>query len=550
MTASASPREDRWGPRRALLVAGVLGLAFTVIVGRSAQVAFNGPDAKDAAAAAATAVRRADIVDRNGDLLATSLPSWSVSADPRAIWDARETAEAIASVLPGTNVTDLTKRLSDRDRHFVWIQRGMTPREKQAVFDLGLEGLRFEEGLRRVYPGGKLAGHLLGFTNVDGKGVAGMEHAFETRLAKGGEPLRLTIDAGVQFALEAELERAYEDYDMHGAAGVVVDSTTGAVRAIASWPAIDPNRPGDAPEDVRLNKALGGVYELGSIYKPLTVAAALEAGVLSLTDTFDVSAPLKIGAAMIRDPHTLDHAQAVTAGDVLAYSSNIGAAEIAQRMGVGPQKDFLASVGLFAKPAFEGPAAAPPILPEAWTPLTAATVSYGHGIAVSPLAFAMSYVPFANGGDYLSPVMVEPIDTAAIKKTRVMSTPTARVVTEMMRQTVLIGTGKQADAAGYEVAGKTGTAEKAGPGGYDPDANITSFAAVFPASRPHYVVLIVLDRAEPRNGAAHTAAYTSAAIVGQFIARAAPMLDVAPVLEAPADAPRQGLRTVSESRAL
>ena len=549
MTVPASPHEDRWGPRRARIVAGALALAFTVIVGRSAQIAFNGPHEADAAVAVATE-RRADIVDRNGDLLATSLPAWSLSADPRAIWDARETAEAIASVMPGTNVKDLTARLSDRNKHFVWIQRGMTPRQRQTVFDLGLEGLRFEEEMRRVYPGGKLAGHLIGFTDVDGKGVEGMEHVFNDRLAKGGEPLRLTIDAGVQYALEAELERAYEDFDMKGAAGVVVDSSTGAVRAMASWPGIDPNRPGDSNADVRLNKATGAVYELGSIYKPLTVAAAFEAGVLSVNDLFDVSAPLKVGGATVRDAHPLEHPHAVTPQDILAYSSNIGAAEIGQRLAPGQQKDFLASLGLLTKPVYAGPPAASPITPKSWDALTLATVSYGHGIAVSPLAFAMTYTPFANGGELLSPAFLEPVEAATIEKRRVMSEPTARAVMGMMRQTVLIGSGKQAEAPGYEVAGKTGTAEKPGPNGYDVDKNITSFAAVFPASRPQFVVLIVLDEAQPRSGDARTAAFTAAAITGRLIARAAPMLDVAPVLQTPVDAPRQGLRTISEQRTL
>src|SRR6185503_2380143 len=202
MMLHGRPYEDRWGPRRARIIAGVLAVLFTVVVGRSAYVAFNGP-AEAAESVAADAVRRADIVDRKGDLLATSLSAWSLAADPRAIWDAKETATALKAVLPDIDVKDLTTRLSDRERHFVWVQRGMSPRQKQAVFELGLEGLRFEEEMRRVYPRGKLAGHFLGFTNVDGRGVEGAERAFDQRLARG-EPVRLTIDAGVQFSLEDE----------------------------------------------------------------------------------------------------------------------------------------------------------------------------------------------------------------------------------------------------------------------------------------------------------------------------------------------------------
>lgn len=546
MNLHGRPLEDAWGPRRAKLIAGVLGLLFVVIVGRAAYVSLNGP-AQAAETAAAELSRRADIVDRKGELLATSLPAWSLAADPRAIWDASDTARQLAGVLPNINVKDLTTRLSDSERHFVWIQRGLTPRQKQAVFELGLEGLRFEEEVRRVYPRGQLAGHFLGFTNVDGKGVEGAELAFDDRLKRGGEPLRLTIDAGVQFVLEEEFDKAFADFDMKGGAGIVVDASTGAVRAIASWPAIDPNRPADRTELAKPNHAIGSLFELGSIFKPLTVAAAMEAGVLTVNDTFDASRPLRIGAATVRDPHELEHPEAATAGDILAFSSNIGAVQIAQRLGSGKQKEFLGNVGLLGRLAYDGPPAAAPLTPSEWDGLTSATVSYGHGIAVSPLAFAMAYAPFANGGEYLSPVFLDGFDPAKIKKRHVMSASTARAVTAMLRDTVTRGTGQNAEAPGYDVAGKTGTAEKPGPDGYDPDRNVTSFAAVFPASRPQFVVLVVLDEAQPRTGE-RTAAYTSASIAGRVIARAAPLLDVQPVLDASVTEARQsGLRTGAEA---
>jgi cell division protein FtsI (penicillin-binding protein 3) len=546
MSLHGRPIDDAWGPRRAKLVAGVLALLFVVIVGRAAYVSLNGP-AQAAEAASAQLSRRADIVDRKGELLATSLPAWSLAADPRAIWDAGDMARQLASVLPGINVADLTERLSDRDRHFVWIQRGLTPRQKQAVFELGLEGLRFEQEARRVYPRGQLAGHFLGFTNVDGKGVEGAEAAFDARLRRGGEPLRLTIDAGVQFVLEEEFDRAFADFDMKGGAGVVLDASTGAIRAITSWPAIDPNRPGDRTELAKPNRAMGSLFELGSIYKPLTAAAAIERGALSVNDRFDVSQPLRIGAATIRDPHRMDHAEAVTPRDILAFSSNIGTVQIVQRLGSAGQRQFLASVGLLGRLTYEGPSSAAPLTPSEWDALTSATVSYGHGIAVSPLAFTMAYAPFANGGDYVDPVFLEGFDPEKIERRTVMSASTARDVVAMMRETVTRGTGQNAEASGYEVAGKTGTAEKPGPDGYDPDRNITSFAAVFPASRPQFVVLVVLDEAQPRTGE-RTAAYTSASIAGRVIARAAPLLDVQPVLPAPITEARQsGLPRVPEA---
>jgi len=543
------PSGDRWGPWRARLVAGTLALVFAVIVGRSAQISFSGPGGNAAAGPAPEAARRADIVDRNGDLLATSLAAWSLSADPGAIWDAEEVARSLAGVLPELDVPELTAKLSARDRRFVWIVRGITPRQKQAVFALGLEGLRFEEDMRRVYPGGRLAGHLLGFTDIDGKGVEGVENAFDDRLSKGGAPFRLTLDAGAQFALEAELDHAFETFTMKGGAGVIVDASNGAIRAIASWPAIDPNRPGDRTDAAKPNRAMNSLFELGSIYKPLIVAAALEAGELGPDDIFDVSTPIRIGSATVRDSHPLDHPGAVTATDILAYSSNIGAVQIAQRVGPGRQKAFLSDLGLLTRPDFEGPGSAAPLTPAEWDKLTAATVSYGHGISVTPLAFAMSFVPFANGGYRLQPLLLEPGDDAGVKRKQVMTAATAEAVVSMLRQTVLTGTGANAEARGYEVAGKTGTAEKPGPDGYDPDRNITSFAAVFPASRPQFVFLVVLDEAVPRTGDARTAAYTAASIAGRVIARAAPMLDVEPVFDAPASG-QAGPRVASDSRTL
>jgi cell division protein FtsI (penicillin-binding protein 3) len=392
-----------------------------------------------------------------------------------------------------------------------------------------------------MYPRGKLAGHFIGFTNVDGKGVEGAEAAFDSVLKSGGPPLKLTIDAGAQFVLEDELDKAYADFDMKGGAGVVLDAQTGAVRAIASWPAIDPNRPSDRSDIAKPNRAINSLFELGSIFKPLTVAAALESGVLRPNDTFNVSQPLRIGSATVRDTHPLQNPQAATVSDILAFSSNIGAVQIAQRLGSGKQQQFLDSVGLLTRPTYEGPQAAAPLTPSDWDALTSATISYGHGLAVTPLAFAMAYAPFANGGFFVPPAFLEPIDPTKVDKRQVMSPQTARAVMAMMRDTVLRGTGGNANAPGYEVAGKTGTAEKPGPDGYDPDRNVTSFAAVFPASRPQFVVLIVLDEAQPRTGDARTAAYTAASIAGRVIARAAPLLDVQPVI-GEAVAPQPALR--------
>jgi cell division protein FtsI (penicillin-binding protein 3) len=530
MSSYTPPYEDVWGPRRARIIAAALALVFVIIVGRSAWVVFNSPGHSAAAIPVAEKVRRADIVDRDGQLLATTLQGWSLAADPSEIWDPAEVTAGLKTVFPNMNTQQMVDLLSDRKRRFVWVRRGITERERRAVTDLGVESLRFVEEPQRVYPNGALAGHLLGYTGVDGDGLEGLERIYDARLAAGGAPLRLTIDSSVQYVLEEELQGALAQFDIKGAAGIVIDANTGAVRAIASWPISDPRKRGDEPADAKTNRALNARMELGSIYKPLTVAAALEAGELTTTDRFNVSGPVKIGAVLVRDPHPLPNAQAVTASDVLAYSSNIGSSLIAQRIGPEGLRAFLDKLGLLGGVTTQGPQTASPLAPPKWDQTSMATVAYGHGLSVSPLAFAMTYTPFATGGEIVSPVFLEPVAESASQRRRVMSKQTADTVLKMLRRTVTEGSGKLADAQGYEVAGKTGTAEKPGPNGYDPDKNITSFAAVFPASRPQFVVLVVLDEAQPRTGAQRTAAFTAAMIAGQVIARAAPLLDVQPVL--------------------
>jgi len=530
MSVLDRPYEDVWSPRRARIVAVALALVFVVIVGRSAWVVFNSPVRADSGGAVAeVAVRRADIVDREDQLLVTTLQGWSLAADPSAIWDVREVVDGLKTVFPTINTKQITDLLSDKKRRFVWIRRGVSERERKSVKDLGVEALRFVEEPQRVYPNGSLAGHLLGYTNVDGDGLEGIEKIFDERLKQGGEPLRLTIDASVQFVLEEELQGALAQFDMQGATGMVIDVHTGAVRAIASWPFSDPRKRGVEPAAAKTNRALNVRMELGSIYKPLTVAAALEAGELKATDRFNVSAPVKIGSTTVRDPHPLPNASSVTASDIIIHSSNIGSSLIAQRIGPEKLKAFLGNVGLFGGMTINGPQTASPLTPSEWDQTAMATVAFGHGISVSPLSFAMTYTPFATGGELVTPVFLEPIDPATIQHKRVMSKETADLVLAMLRRTVVEGSGKLAEAPGYEVAGKTGTAEKPTPDGYDPNRNITSFAAIFPASRPQFVVLVVLDEAQPRTGVVRTASVTAAMIAGKVIARAAPLLDVHPV---------------------
>lgn len=535
------------GTLRAQLVAGVMALAFGLVAVKGALVATSAPSSTGGVTTAfSDDIRRADIIDRNGELLATSVDVYSLFADPRAIWEPSETAAALVSVFPDLDRARLETRLSNRERAFEWIKRGLTPRQREAVFNLGLEGLGFRKESSRAYPRGTLAGHLLGYVGNDGEGLGGIEFGQEERLAGGGDALQLTIDSGVQFMLEAELADAAAEFDAIGAAGIVLSAKTGEVQAVASWPPLDPNRARDVAADdpARLDRAVGAVYELGSVFKPLTVAAGIETGAILPTDSFDVRQPLSISGFTINDTHPIYGRASVTT--ILSESSNIGTVKIAERIGARRQRDFYTRLGLMDRAPIELSGSAAPLFPENWTELSTATISYGHGISVSPMAFASAFSSIANGGEIAAPTLI--LGEEADDPRRVMSAPTAAIVTKMLRDAVVNGTGEQAEVAGYRVAGKTGTAEKPIAGGYSDTLNLNSFAALFPADSPEFVVLVVLD--EPKAGATGgvTAAWNAAPTAGRVIERIAPLLGVAPKFEDHAVSQGSDVRSVSDKR--
>ena len=542
-------------PLRARIVAGAVCLAFGAVGIQGGVVALSG-DVSEAGfdkrvAREAPQLKRADILDRHGERLATSSTVYSLYADPSAIWDGAEIAGELKVVFPDLDEPLLAERLSNPERKFVWVKRGLSAEERASVFELGLEGLGFREESWRYYPKGSLASHVLGFTDVDGNGLSGIEYSLDKRLSTSMEPVRLTIDSSIQYSLEAELNEAAVRTGAKGGAGVVMDARTGEVLGMASWPAFDPNRPQDATADARFDRAAGGVYELGSVFKPLTISAALDFGELTLREYFDVRRPVQIGSNSIHDDHPVPGGQAVSATSIISHSSNIGTVQIGLRLGAERQQRFLESLGLLVPSPIEVAGSATPLLPDRWSELTRATVSFGHGIAVSPISFASAFSAFANGGDYIPPTVLMEHDPLAEDRTprRVMSSPTAQVVVEMMRVAVVEGTGKSADVPGYRVAGKTGTAEKLGPGGYDSSRNMTSFSAVFPADDPKYAILIVLDEPTDSNGRAVSAAFSAAPAVGRVIERIAPILDVMPYFE---DLRPSGpaVRPVSDRRSL
>ena len=516
---------------RSLIVVFAFASLFALIAARGAFVALGDPAASNTLTAERSDVHdRADIHDRNGELLATTVTVYSLFADPRAIWDAGDVVSALVTVFPALDTETVKARLENRERAFVWIKRGLTPRQRQAVFDLGVEGLGFRAERQRAYPRGAQAGHVLGHTDVDGRGQMGVELALDDRLRGSDEPVWTSLDSGVQFALEAELSRAAEMFALKGAAGLVLHTSSGEVRALASWPQFDPNRPTLASDDERTNRVFGAVYELGSVFKPLTIAAALDAGTITPDQRFDVRSELVINAYEITDTHEVG--SKMTAEQVLAESSNIGTVRIAQTLGKAGLVEAYDRLGLLDKAPVALPGSAAPILPPSWSELSNATASYGHGIAVSPLAFARAFASLANGGvlpelSFVSGAHAQDARPDQLAATFVAPEIASQLVT-MLRKAVTDGTGRRADVPGYRVAGKTGTAEKPIAGGYAEDRNVNSFAALFPSDRPEYVVLIVLD--DPRLGGepGGTAALNAAPVAGRVIERIAPLLSVAP----------------------
>jgi len=521
---------------RIRLMSGLCAGAFLMLAGRASFVSLfsDKPAASPVEKSAGSETHRADIVDRNGELLAGVVTTYDLYANVKDIWNPDDMARRISAVLPDVGEARLAARLK-RARGYVLIRRGLTPRQKQAVFSLGLPEVEFVESERRIYPRGTLAAHILGFVDADGAGKAGLERALNERvlaLGKTSEALRLTIDMRVQYALEAELSQATAEFQAIGASGVVMDASSGEVLGIASWPTFYPNAPGDArPESMR-NRAVADVYEMGSTFKPFTVAMGLDAGQFTLANAIDTSRPLTFGGQSIHDVHPVNGRQSVA--EILIHSSNIGAAQLALDIGDVTQRRYLQAFGLLDPAPLQSGDLGRPLLPKDWKPVTIATVGFGHGIAVSPLALTTAYAALANGGLRIAPTIVARTPEDPPRTYPAVSPETARTVIGLMREVVTEGTGRRADVMGYEVAGKTGSAEKVIAGVYDKTKLLSSFAAVFPASEPRYAVLILLDepKAGNKDGDA-TAAITAAPSVGRLITRIAPILGVAPVLDAP-----------------
>jgi cell division protein FtsI (penicillin-binding protein 3) len=536
----------------------VLGLAFfvafTVIGGRMGLMASSQPtEPRTAATGAEILNQRADITDRNGRILATNLLTHSLYAHPKDMIDPARVAKELAAIFPELDAKALERRFSD-GRSFLWLRRKLSPEQMQQVHDIGDPGLLFGPREMRLYPNGRLAAHVLGGASFGAEGVhsaevigtAGIEKAMDARLrdpAQGREPLALSIDMTIQATTTEVLEAGMKMMNAKGAAAVLMDVHTGEILSLVSLPDFDPNdRPQplvgkkDDPADSPLfNRAVQGVYELGSTFKIFAVAQAMELGLVSPETMVDANAPMRWGKFRIKEFEGHNYGPFLSATDVIVKSSNVGVAHIALQIGGLRQQAFLKSLGFFdATPVelIEAPGAKP-LIPARWADITTITTSYGHGMSASPMHLAAAYSAIANGGIAVKPTLLR--QDAPRPAERVMRKEVALSAVSMLRQVVTRGTASYGDVPGYEVAGKTGTADKPKPsGGYWNDKVINTFASTFPASDPKYVLILTLDEPVETTGPKprRTAGWTSVPVAAEVIRRVAPLLGLRPEVEA------------------
>lgn len=481
---------------------------------------------------------RPDIVDRNGMVLATDITTASLFAEPRRIVDADEAIEQLSAVLPDIDYEQTYRKLKS-DAGFVWLKRELTPIQQAKIHGLGIPGLGFRAEKRRFYPGGPTASHILGLVNIDNQGIAGMEKYIDDQgladlqdvglaVARDLEPVPLSIDLRVQHVVRDELVQAMSRYQAIAAGATVLDANTGEVIAMVSLPDFDPNNPVDVNNKDRLNRMTGGVFEMGSTFKVFTTAMALDSGLIGLDDRFDASKPIRIAGFTINDFHGKNRALSVP--EIFIYSSNIGTAKMADTIGTEKHRAFLERIGLLSRMRTQLPEVATPTEPKEWKKLNSITISFGHGVAVTPLQTAMAAAAVLNGGRLIQPSFLPRTRADAdAGATQVLDPRTSMAMRYLFRLNVEKGSGRHADVPGYFVGGKTGTAEKVVNGRYASDKRFNAFLAGFPADAPKYVVLVFLDEPKPEKpGIGATAGLNAAPTVANIVRRSAPLLGIRP----------------------
>ena len=539
----AAPSGDLVSQTRDRIVVVISGVAmmFLIIEGRLVYLAVNAeqsPIARQKSNIALTAARPR-ILDRNGQTMALDIQVQSLFAEPREIENPDETYEALTTVLPELNF-DTTMRRLKSGQGFVWIKREITPRQQADILALGLPGIGFRGESKRYYPGGETASHILGLTNIDSQGIAGVEkHLDDTWLKdlhnSGFDvkqelaPVKLSIDLRVQHFVREALSEAMTKYRAIGAAGVVLDVHTGEIVAMSSLPDYNPNTLNKKLRKDQLNRMSGGAYEMGSTFKMFTTAMALDSGKVGINSRFDARKPLKIGRFRINDFHGKKRILSVP--EVFIYSSNIGTAKMADVVGIEGHRAFLKSLGLLDKmEGLELPEVARPSEPKKWKKVNSITISYGHGVSTTPLQTAVAAAALVNGGKLLKPTLFQRSKAEATRLSKqVLKPKTTDMMRYLMRLNVLKGSGKRAEVPGYLVGGKTGTAEKVVNGKYSRAKRFNAFLSAFPVTDPRYVVLVIVDEPKPEKGQRYaTAGMNAAPTVANIVRRSAPVLGVKP----------------------
>jgi cell division protein FtsI (penicillin-binding protein 3) len=552
--AAQSTQSKRLGESRARLicVAAFFTLSFVMLSARLIEVSLMGSgelpfkklvtqpellikseeDVDLTEVAEAAKIVRREIVDRHGMVLATSINTASLVANPTIIRHEKEVAAGLHKIFPRESQASLLDKLARKHATFVYVKRHLTPAQQEAVNNLGVPGLFFESDARRVYPYGALFSHALGYVDVDNAGLAGIEKFFDGQLTDPLKeaPLALSLDLRVQSIVRDELQRAVQQFNAIGGTGIVMDIGTGELIAMANLPEFDPNQLTKTSDDARFNRATLGAYEMGSTFKTFTIAAALENKVVSLNSGYDATHPLTISKFTISDAHP--EGRWLSVPEIYAYSSNIGMAKMALDLGGKRQQKFLKSLGFFEPVSLEVPELARPMIPRDWRDLTTVTVSYGHGISVSPLQLVRAMGAVAGDGVLRPLTLVKNGNATKESDAAVLSPSTIADMRKLMRLVVRAGTGKGADAPGYAVGGKTGTAEKIAGGTYNAHAKVASFVSVFPVDAPKYAVLVMVD--EPK-GTKETFGYATggwvaAPVVGRVVQRMAPLLGMKPAI--------------------
>ncbi|MES2905842.1 MAG: penicillin-binding protein 2 [Pseudomonadota bacterium] len=487
------------------------------------------------------AAARPDLVDRNGEVIATDIRQPSLFAEPRRIIDPDDAAEQLAKIFPDLDVNDMRTKLAS-NKGFTWLKREITPQEQYQVHALGLPGIGFTDENRRVYPAGRMVSHVLGHVNIDNQGIAGLEKWVDkerslSALHDAGfitgqqEPVALSLDLRVQHVLHDELEDAMKRYQSIAASGVIMNARTGEIVALTSLPDYNPNDAREALLPDRINRITTGTYEMGSTFKAFTLAMALDSGQYKLEDKVDASAPLHFGSFKISDYHGLGRKLNLT--EIFVHSSNIATAKIAMAIGIQKHQDFLRKFGMMDRMHTELPENAAPQVPKNWSMISTATIAFGHGMAVAPLQAVAGTAALMNGGYLVHPTFEKRSEEEARTLAKQVIKPeTSDMMRGLFRANAERGTAKKADVAGFDVGGKTGTAEKVVGGRYSKDKLMTDFMAAFPMDDPQYILLVMLD--EPKRvaetGGFATAGVNAAPTAGRIISRVAPMLSIAPRL--------------------